>query len=54
MHDTRVPLSLSVKHCARTFPVLHHDGLRIAEHHGGHWQSACTHRSVALKRARGS
>jgi len=39
MHDTRAPLSLSVKQCARTFPVLRHDGLRIAEHHGGKWQS---------------
>jgi len=40
MHDTRAPLSLSVKHCARSFPVLRHDGLRIAEHHGVKWQSA--------------
>jgi len=54
MHDTRVPLSLSVKHCARTSPVLRRDDLRIAEHHGGKWQSACTRRTVALKRARES
>jgi hypothetical protein len=38
MHDTRAPLSLSVEHCADTLPVLRHDGLRIAERHGGQCQ----------------
>jgi hypothetical protein len=51
MHDTRTPLSLSVKYWARTFPVLRHDGLRIAKHHGGQWHSACIRRTMALKRA---
>jgi hypothetical protein len=40
MHDTRAPLSPAVTNCARTFPVLRHDGPRIAEQHGDQWQSA--------------